>query len=409
MSHVSSSSSGPRVLFVDLSGRRGGAETSLDELICALGTHQSLSLALATARVDAPVPCPTYALPAVRLHRPSRVISFSRSLAALMRARRSLKRIIRDFRPDIVHANGIAALLALPRTTARIFWHVRDWPRNPYATIAARRCDKIIAISKPVAKALRHSLPTSLHTRIRLVENGIDLSRFPMPASALSGLSRHPGLSGTSGPTIGMLAHLIPWKRHDLFIAAADQLRDFRDSNGHPITWVIAGSDLFGEHASYIASLRRAIEIAGLKDRFVWLEGRDGASILQSLGILVHPTPSEPFGRVICEAMARGVPVVACNAAGPGSILEDNVTGFLFAPTALRDGLNRQDKTCQALADRIRFVLTHPKERSQVVQTAAQEVRARYGVDRVADNVAQLLQPARATNGGKGLGVVQAP
>ena len=83
-------------------------------LIAALMARQSAVLALATARADAAVPCPTYSLPAARLHRPSRPLPFLRSLAALLRARRALGRIVRDFRPDIIHANGIAAVLALP-------------------------------------------------------------------------------------------------------------------------------------------------------------------------------------------------------------------------------------------------------------------------------------------------------
>ncbi len=181
-----------------------------------------------------------------------------------------------------------------------------------------------------------------------------------------------------------MLAHLVPWKRHDLFIAAAEQLRDFRDSNGHPITWVIAGSDLFGEHAPYIASLRRAVERAGLTEQFAWLEGQAGASILQGLDILVHPTPSEPFGRVICEAMASDVPVVACDAAGPGSILVDNKTAFLIPSEDLKDNPS------QALSERIRFVLTHPIERTAVVKAAAAEVRAHYSIGRVADEIGAL-------------------
>ncbi len=376
MSPASSSSSVPRVLFVDVSGRRGGAETSLDELIAALMARRSAVLALATARAHAAVPCPTHALPAVRLHRPSHPLPFLRSLAALPRARRALGRLVRDFKPDIIHANGIAAVLALPPTRARVFWHVRDWPRRPYAALAARRCVALVATSRPVEGALRRTLRASLHSRIRLVENGIDLRRFV----ARGGHS--------AGCAVGMVAHLVPWKRHDLFIAAAALLKDFRDSGGNPITWIIAGSDLFGEHAVYVASLRQAIATAGLTERFVWLDGRDMPSILPELDLLVHPTPAEPFGRVICEAMAGGIPVVACDAAGPGSILADNETGFLFPPS------DSSETMAAALAERIRFALTHGKERESVTQAASEKVRDRYSVERVAIETEKLFRLA---------------
>ncbi len=388
MSPASSSSRTLRVLFVDVSSRRGGAEASLDELLATLAARGSFSLALATARDDAAPDCPVFPIPPVRLHRPTRIFAFLRSVAELTRARRTLAHVIRDFRPDIVHANGIAAVFALPRTRARILWHVRDWPRRPYAALAARRCATVVAISRPVEEALRRILPASLRDRIRLVENGIDLRAF-------SEMCDH-----ANGAAVGMIAHLVPWKRHDLFVEAAILLRDFRDAEGRPIKWIIAGSDLFGEHADYVAALRKQIAAAGLAERFVWLEGRSAANILPDLDLLVHPTAEEPFGRVICEAMAAGVPVVACDAAGPGTILKDGQTGFLFT----RQVESRKSKVkgqrlkvaAADLAERIRFALTHPKERAAVAKAAQAVVRDRYSIARVAEEITAIY--AAATN-----------
>ncbi len=309
-----------------------------------------------------------------------------RSVVALMHARRALSRVIRDFRPDIVHANGIAAVFALPSTSAHVLWHVRDWPRRPYAAIAASRCEAAIAISRPVDDALRRVLPASLHNRIRLVENGIVLGNGERgTGNGERGTNRQ--TDHADGKAIGMIANLVPWKRHDLFINAAILLRDFRDAGGRPITWVIAGSDLFGEHADYVAALKRRIDAAGLADRFSWLEGRRAAEILPSLDLLVHPTDEEPFGRVICEAMAAGVPVVACNAAGPGSILEDGQTGFLFSPQ-IEDRKSKVEVA--TIAERIRFALTHPVECAAVAKAAQAAVRDRYSIGRVAEEITAI-------------------
>ena len=306
---------------------------------------------------------------------------------ALLRTRRALSRIIRDFKPDVIHANGIAAVFALPSTHARVLWHVRDWPRRPYATLAARRCETAIAISRPVEESLRRTLPSSLRDRVRLIENGIDFREFAEVCDHSNGVA------------VGMIANLVPWKRHDLFIEAASLLRDFTDAEGRPIRWVVAGSDLFGEHADSVAALRKRIAAAGLSDRFVWLEGRCAAEILPGLDLLVHPTDKEPFGRVICEAMAAGVPIVACNAAGPGSILEDGQTGFLFS----RQVEGRKSKVesrkskvaAAALAERIRFALTHPNECAAVAKAAQAVVRDRYSIERVADEITALLRDRR--------------
>ncbi len=47
--------------------------------------------------------------------------------------------------------------------------------------------------------------------------------------------------------------------------------------------------------------------------------------------LLIHLCPAEPFGLAILEAMAAGVPVLAPNRGGAGSLVEDGRSGFHFA------------------------------------------------------------------------------
>ena len=298
---------------------------------------------------------------------------------AYLRSSHALARILCEFNPDIVHANGIAAALATPPSDARVVWHVRDMPRRPrYVRLAASRCDAAVAISRPVADACSRVFAPADRGKIRLIENGIDLSRFsniPSKAQARAAL----GLPA-DGPVVGMVAHLVPWKRHDTFVAAAALLRDFRNASGAPVNWVLAGRDLFGEHKGYIRKLRRAVRDAGLEDRFFWIGDHDGAEVIPALDLLVHTAEGEPFGRVVCEAMACGVPVVARDDAGPGSILKDGKTGFLVGT-----------QEAAAFAERIAFVLSHPDVAAETA-AAADDVRARYAVGRVADEVDALYQ-----------------
>ncbi len=367
-------------MFVDLSNRRGGAEASLDEMIAALAESHPATYALATARPDAAPPCKVFRIPAVRLCRPSPTIRFLSFLVAYLRSSHSLGRILCEFNPDIVHANGIAALLATPPSDARVIWHVRDMPRRPYyARLAASRCDAVLAISNPVADACSRAFAPADRGKIRLIENGIDLSRFGRPPSKARARAAL-GLPA-DGPVVGMVAHLVPWKRHDTFIAAAARLRDFRDAFGAPITWILAGRDLFGEHKGYIGKLRRTVRDAGLESRFFWIDNHDGAEVIPALDLLVHPAEGEPFGRVVCEAMACGVPVVARDDAGPGSILEDGETGFLV-----------ETQEAAVFAERIAFVLSHQDVAGAAAGAAMAVVRDRYAVARVADEVDALYR-----------------
>jgi len=84
------------------------------------------------------------------------------------------------------------------------------------------------------------------------------------------------------------------------------------------------------------------------------------------------PTIQESFGLVFAEAMAAGLPVVACRAAAVPEIVEDGRTGVLVTP-------RRPDE----LAAAMETVLTNDGLRKELGDHARQRVEA-YGLDRVA-------------------------
>jgi glycosyltransferase involved in cell wall biosynthesis len=57
---------------------------------------------------------------------------------------------------------------------------------------------------------------------------------------------------------------------------------------------------------------------------------------VRAADLVVLPSPEEPFGLVLLEAMSRGVAVIAANAGGPSEILE-NGAGMTFKPQDPRD------------------------------------------------------------------------
>lgn len=367
-----------RILWINTVGVLGGAERSLVDLLPPLAAQGHVlavacprgAVAAAAAAAGAEV-CP---IPTVRLRRPSlRHPGWLTGWLTLPAARHRLAGIIRARQPGVVHANSLAAMLALPALHGRpALWHVRDLRLPPTAArLAARRADAIIAISPAVEDRLRVLLPPGQHAKIRLIPNGIpipDAATRPDRAEA----RRRLGLPPTV-PLAGMLAHFIPWKRHDRLIAAAATLAARQPA----LHVVLAGGDLCGEHADYVRRLRAQIAAAGLERRVILPGAVDQPmTFLRALDLLVHPADDEPFGRVVCEAMATGTPVVAMNRGGPATILEHDVTGWLVDPDA-----------SGALADAMERLLTDQALRERLAAHAAVRVREAYDINTTATRI----------------------
>lgn len=95
--------------------------------------------------------------------------------------------------------------------------------------------------------------------------------------------------------------------------------------------------------------LRRELEFQAKQldvvDRVRFLGWRtDRAALLRGADVCVLPSRYEPFGTVILEAWAAGVPLVACASAGPAAHVEDGVNGLLVPvddAQALREAIKR--------------------------------------------------------------------
>ena len=180
-----------------------------------------------------------------------------------------------------------------------------------------------------------------------------------------------------------MIAHIVPWKRHDAFIQAAALIRQRRPD----AYFVVVGRDLFGEHARHLARLVEQVAQAGLKDCFNWITDTDSPeSILPAFDVLLHPALNEPFGRVICEAMAAQVPVIAAESAGPAAILKQRVSGIL-----VRDG------DPESMAEEALALLADPEGAKRMAAEGLRTVLAQYTTRRVCEQLAKEYRSALAS------------
>lgn len=331
-----------RVVFVDHVARLSGAEIALVRLIRALGksvqAHVILGedgpLVAELERVGATVQV-LEMHPAARdvrkdTVRPGlgRVLPVLRTLAYVVR----LTRLLRQLRPDLVHTNSLKACvyggLAGRLAGVPVVWHVRDRIAEDYLPVSAVRLVRLLSRVLPTAvvansESTRATLPRARSSSV--VYNAV------VPDTVEAG-ARRPRLRDDDALVVGVVGRLASWKGQDVFLRAFAEA--FPDG---PVQARLIGSAMFGEDA-YERSLHELARRLGVAGRVDFRGFRDDVEAeLAELDVLVHcsVTP-EPFGQVVVEGMAAGLPVVAADAGGPAEIIDDGVDGLLTPPGDVR-------------------------------------------------------------------------
>lgn len=234
-----------------------------------------------------------------------------------------------------------------------------------------RGVSRWISISGAVRDAMVRRGDTSAE-KVRLVFNGIKSpsSEEPSPPEARALLGFQEGV-----PVLFCAARLEPEKGHALLLDAFGMLR----RQGVDFLAVFAGEGSQEEEIRRRILERRLsghVRLVGQQpDIGLWLRASD---------VLVLPSPEEPFGLVLVEAMCRGVPAVAAAAGGPLEILEDG-SGLLFAPGDVRD-----------LALKLRRIFTEPELRSGLGGAGLRRWAARFNVETMARSMWTVYQEAVA-------------
>lgn len=287
----------------------------------------------------------------------------------------SLAALIRREGVDIVHTNTIHNLYgwAAARVTGRRHvWHVREivWQNAGLLklerALALRFSDRVIVTSDAVARMFASG--GALPPAVVKIPNGVDSTRFhPGRGDAVR---RDFGIPA-GAPLVGAAARMDVWKGLDDFIdAAAIAHRSRPDAR-----FVIAGGPIEGLEP-YERSLRERARAQGLEGVLFFAGWKYGPAEMpafyQSLDVFVLPSrEAEPFGLVVLEAMASGLPVVATKHGGPLEIVKDGETGLLVEP-------GRAD----AIARGVLSLVDDPARAAAMGAAGRQRAVAEYSIDR---------------------------
>jgi glycosyltransferase involved in cell wall biosynthesis len=306
---------------------------------------------------------PVHFVPSLRRH-----VRPGHDLAALL----ALVRIFRRERPDIVHTHSskagilgrLAARLArVPRVVHTIHGYGFNATRSKVTRrafialerLATRLTDRLIAVSRA---NLEQGVALGLFApeQVALIRSGVPLAEFEAASKRAGrhGLRQELGLP-EDAPLVGMIACLKPQKAPLTFLEVA--ARVIRDIPG--ATFLVAGD---GELRGAVEKRAAELGLNGHLRLLGWR--RDVPEVMASLDVLLHTSVWEGLPRVLPEAIASGVPIVATSVDGTSEILRDGRSGIVRSPgdvEGLAAGVKRLllDRAyARSLAEKARSVLT---------------------------------------------------
>ena len=253
---------------------------------------------------------------------------------------RSLRRAVREFRPDVLHVQCFG-------------------PNGTYATVLSRMTGiplmitlqgetlmddaDIFDISQVMRASLRAGIRTAaavtacsaftLDDAVRrfglgpatgtVIPNAVDLGVVDVDGTPVS--EDRPGKFLDGRPYVLALGRVVHKKGFDLLIAGYAAM----DPECRSADLVIGGT------GAALAELEAQAEASGVAERvhFVGRLHRDQvAAAMAGAEILVMPSRLEPFGIVALEGWRAGTAVVASSRGGAPEFIDDGVTGLLVDP-----------------------------------------------------------------------------
>ena len=254
---------------------------------------------------------------------------------------------------------------------ANYYWLQERWYNFLFLLISKYTVPRADAIrvmgSGQKEKLLRAGIPTE---KVRVISTPVDLERFEnfQANSEQKQLFNHlrPGIGGHK--MILMVGRRDEAKGVGTLIAAVNLVHKENPEAG---LWLVGG----GYSAEEVRKLGLSDEVRLIMTGSAGVDAVDLPIYYDLAYMVVLPSTSESFGKVLVEANACGKPVVATATTGAKEIVEDGVNGFLVP---IGDS--------QALAEKTLLLLRNPELAQRMGDNGRRIVREKFG-----DNTAKII------------------
>ncbi len=247
-----------------------------------------------------------------------------------------LLRLLREWRPAIVHTRNLAALecqvpAALAGVPVRIHGeHGRDvddpdgsvrryqWLRRAYRPFVHR----YVALSRELSSYLEHRVGVPPQ-RIAQIYNGVDLTRFDRPGATRVAPPGCP-FNAPELFVAGTVGRMQTVKAQPLLAQAFVQALQLQPALRQRLRLVMVGDGPLRAQAQAV------LDAAGVAD-LAWLPGEraDVPDVMRGLDCFVLPSLAEGISNTILEAMACALPVLATEVGGNAELVVAGRTGRL--------------------------------------------------------------------------------
>jgi glycosyltransferase involved in cell wall biosynthesis len=376
MTHKKSEARPLRVLHLVDSLRVGGKERQTVELVkglCRFGSVESMVVTMGAEQF--------YVADIGRLGVP---------LCYLLRKVRwdptvfpRLWRILRRFRPHIIHTNSEMAMsYAWPLARLMGIKLINGTVRNAFSGNGLRwqwhklmlhLADARVANSKAgfVTRGIRHDGRGNY-----VIHNGFDLGGFESRVSSGGGKL---GFDANGRKVVGMVAEFSDYKDFSTFIRAAQEVLARR----RDVVFVAVGD------GKNLNACRRMVSTE--EKSFLFLgERKDVETLVQRMDIGVLCTFTEGISNSVMEYMAAGKPVVVTNGGGTCELVTDGVQGFLVPPAQPL-----------AVAEKIELLAGDSVKARQMGLAGRKRIEQRFSIKQMTDATIRMYRETLAGTASK--------
>ena len=195
-----------------------------------------------------------------------------------------------------------------------------------------------------------------------MIHNGIPIKDFTNQIDAdKTFLIKKYNLEGKV--VIGTISRYIEWKGYRYIIEAAKTL-----SQKYPnLRFLFIG---YGDQQKELEELVNSYSLSEYIIFTGWIDRRYIPSLYGIMDLYVHAAIMEPFGFVLVEAMANGVPIVTSKTGVAADVLKHKETCFFT-----------NDKDPQGIIDGVTWMLENPSEKEVIKEKTRKIAAAEFSVE----------------------------